>query len=99
VCKLKKTVYGLKQSPRAWFDKFRVSSLKWDFRTLLIILSSSAGLLITSILVVYVDIILTGSDCDSTEKAKEYLKTQFVTKNMTGKSIFLRFKLLPVNKE
>ena len=97
MCKLKKTVYGLMQSPRAWFDKFRVSSLKWDFRTLLIILSSSAGLLITSILV-YVDI-LTESDCDSTEKAKEYLKTQFVTKNMTGKSIFLRFKLLPVNKE
>jgi len=48
----------------------------------------------TVILIVYVDgIILTGSD-DGIEKAKEYLKTQFVIKRNTGRPRhFLRIEI------
>jgi Reverse transcriptase (RNA-dependent DNA polymerase) len=31
VCKLKKPLYGLKQSPRAWFGRFRSAMLKYGF--------------------------------------------------------------------
>jgi len=32
VCKLKKAIYGLKQSPRTWFDKFSVIAVADGFR-------------------------------------------------------------------
>jgi Reverse transcriptase (RNA-dependent DNA polymerase) len=31
VCKLKKTLYGLKQSPRAWFGRFSGAMKKYEF--------------------------------------------------------------------
>lgn len=32
VCKLKKAIYGLKQSPRAWFDKFSAVAAQYGLR-------------------------------------------------------------------
>ena len=32
VCKLKKSLYDLKQSPRAWFERFTHAMLKWGFK-------------------------------------------------------------------
>ena len=52
------------------------------------------------ILIVYVfDILLTGSDVDGIEKAKQYFKTQFVTKDMGDPHHFLGLKLLTTNTE
>jgi hypothetical protein len=64
VCKLKKTPYGLKQSPRPWFERF--SRVIFDYRQsrvdlTLFIKHSSQGKATT--LIVYVDyIVLTGTD-------------------------------------
>ena len=63
MCKLKKAIYGLKQSLRAGFDKF--SRTRLDFQKCYshhsIFIRSSSGAVI---LIVYVDYLLTESDVD-----------------------------------
>ena len=76
VCKLKKAIYGIKQSPQAGFDKFsrifsEVELQKYYSDHSVFIHRTSSD---TMILVVYVnDIPLTGSDV-GIMKAKEYMR-------------------------
>ena len=67
VCKLMKTLYGLKLAPRAWFDKFYVviSSLGFvasSYDYVLFVKCTDASCVILSL---YVDdMIITGDDVD-----------------------------------
>lgn len=74
VCKLHKSLYGLKQSPRAWYARLHAALLLWG----LIQSNSDPNLYYshterdTTVLLVYVgDILLTGSN----PKLLEHLKT------------------------
>ena len=79
MCRLRCSLYGLKQSPRAWFDRF--SSVVQEFSMLLSTADhsvfyhhSSSGQCIY--LVVYVDdIVITGSDQDGIQKLKQLSPT------------------------
>ena len=66
VCKLKKSLYGLKQSPRAWFERFGKVVISHGYHqsqadhTMFFKFSKEGK---SAILIVYVDdIILTGDD-------------------------------------
>ena len=72
VCRLKKAIYGLKQSSRAWFGRFSQAIKKYDYiqsngdHSMFYKHSNQSKV---TILVIYVDdIIITGND--SEEKAK-----------------------------
>ncbi|KAL0423678.1 UNVERIFIED_CONTAM: Retrovirus-related Pol polyprotein from transposon RE1 [Sesamum radiatum] len=96
VCKLKKAIYGLKQSPRAWFDKFSriigefgFSRCQADYSVF--VQTTKTGMVV---LAVYVDdILITGSDIDGIEEAKTYLQKQFVTKDLGRPRYFLGIEI------
>ncbi|XP_071909660.1 uncharacterized protein [Coffea arabica] len=93
VCKLKKSLYGLKQSPRAWFERFSKVVKKFGFLQsqadhTLFYRHSKEGKV--AILIVYVDdIILTGDDCGGLENLKKFLAKEFEIKDLGNLKYFL----------
>ncbi|RVW85288.1 Retrovirus-related Pol polyprotein from transposon RE1 [Vitis vinifera] len=93
VCKLQKSLYGLKQSPRAWFDRFTKAVLKLGYKQgqadhTLFVKKSHAGKL--AILIVYVDdIILSGNDMGELQNLKKYLSEEFEVKDLGNLKYFL----------
>lgn len=96
VCRLKKSIYGLKQSPRAWFSRFAHVLLQYGFTQAhsdhtSFVLKSGNHLVI---LIVYVDdIILTGNCLVSITKVKKYLSTVFEVKDLGSLRYFLGMEI------
>ena len=92
VCRLQKSLYDLKQSPRAWFskfseviEKFGIQKSKSDHS--IFYKNSQASIIL---LVVYVDdIIITGNDMTSISSLKSFLHGQFHTKDLGMLKYFL----------
>lgn len=96
MCHLKKSLYGLKQSPRSWFGKFSkvvqefgLNMSKYDHSVFYH--QSIAG---TILLVVYVDdIVKTGSDYAWISSLKSFLHSRFHTKELGQLKYFLRVEV------
>ncbi|TYK00118.1 Cysteine-rich RLK (RECEPTOR-like protein kinase) 8 [Cucumis melo var. makuwa] len=93
VCKLQKFLYGLKQSLRAWFDRFTtfVKSQGYSqghFDQTLFTKASKTGKI--AILIVYVDdIVLTGDDQTEISQLKQRMSDEFEIKDLRNLKYFL----------
>ena len=97
VCRLRRSLYGLKQSPRAWFSRF--SSVVQEFG----MFRSTADHFVfyhhnfsgqCIYLVVYVDdIVITGSDENGIQNLKQHLFTHFQTKDLGKLKYFLGIEI------
>jgi len=102
VCKLKKSLYGLKQSPRAWFEKFTQFVKKQEYTQgqadhTLFTKSGQNGMI--TVLIVYVDdIILTGNDEIEMERLKRNLAADFEIKDLGPLKYFLGMEVARSNK-
>ncbi|KAL6323247.1 hypothetical protein AAG906_029254 [Vitis piasezkii] len=97
VCKLRRSLYGLKQSPRAWFGHF--SSVVQEFGMLRSEADHSVFYHHNSssqciYLVVYVDdIVITGSDQEGIQRLKQHLFNHFQTKDLGKLKYFLGLEI------
>ncbi|XP_022853510.1 uncharacterized protein LOC111374981 [Olea europaea var. sylvestris] len=96
VCKLRKSLYGLKQSPRAWFDRFakvlKTQGYQQGQSDHTMFYHLSRG--VKTILIVYVDdIILTGDNIGEMERLKKCLATEFEVKDLGQMRYFLGMEI------
>ncbi|PRQ35290.1 putative RNA-directed DNA polymerase [Rosa chinensis] len=92
VCKLKKSLYGLKQSPRAWFGRFSKSMKAFGYRqsnsdhTLFIKRKNGK---ITALIVYVDDMIVTGDDPKEMNELQKYMSKEFEMKDLGQLKYFL----------
>ena len=101
ICQLKKTLYGLKQSPRAWFGRFTEVMKKYGYKQSIsdhtLFLKKKDGNI--TCLIIYVDdMIITGDDTDEIAELKKNLFQEFEMKDLGLLKYFLGIEVLRSKK-
>ncbi|RVW90637.1 Retrovirus-related Pol polyprotein from transposon RE1 [Vitis vinifera] len=96
VCKLKKSLYGLKQSPRAWFGRFTKSMRAFGYRQSnsdhTLFLKKKHGK-ITALIVYVDDMVVTGNDPEERKALQNYLSREFEMKDLGHLKYFLEIEV------
>ena len=101
VCKLRKSIYGLKQSPRCWFSKLTTALLKYGFTqsnadyTHFSFVKGSTSL---HILVYIDDFIIASNDLSVLQRFKNYLSECFHMKDLGKLKYFLGIEVARSNE-
>ena len=92
VCKLKKSLYGLKQSPRAWFGRFTRFMKKIGYRQSnsdhTLFLKHRCGK-VTALIIYVDDMVVTGDDFEEIQKLQDQLSSEFEMKDLGSLKYFL----------
>nr|GFC92644.1 putative reverse transcriptase, RNA-dependent DNA polymerase [Tanacetum cinerariifolium] len=96
-CRLKKSLYGLKQSPRAWFGRFTLKMKRYGFKQ-----SNSDHTLFlknrknrVTCLIIYVDdMVITKNDEEEIKRLNEGLFVEFKLKDLGNLKYFIGIKVL-----
>ena len=96
-CKLRKALYWLKQSPRAWFGRFAAAMKKFGYKQSnsdpTLFLKKRNGLI--TCLVIYVDdMVITGDDVKEIDNLKHRLFLEFEMKDLENLKYFLGIEVL-----
>lgn len=96
VCKLKKSIYGLKQSPRNWFSKLSTKLLQLEFtqsKSDLSLFFSHTTSNITIILLYVDDLLICGNNTTELPKFKTLLSQSFNMKDLGPINYFLGIEI------
>ena len=101
VCRLKKSLYGLKQSPRAWFDRFRRAVWNMGYGQCNgdhTVFYRHTNKKITIVAVYVDDIIITGDDEEEIKRVKGCLSKEFEVKDLGNLKYFLGIEVARTEK-
>lgn len=96
VCRLKRALYGLKQSPRAWFGRFTLAMKQNGYKqsnadhTLFL---KQRGKLITCLIIYVDDMVITGSDEEEMARLRNNLFQEFEMKDLGNLQYFLEIEV------
>ncbi|KAJ4746686.1 Retroelement pol polyprotein-like [Rhynchospora pubera] len=96
VCRLKKSLYGLRQAPRMWFSKLTTALQKYGFtqsRADYSLFVCAKGTTFLTVLVYVDDLIVAGNDCEAIKKFKQYLSGTFHMKDLGLLKYFLGIEM------
>jgi hypothetical protein len=101
VCKLQRALYGLKQSPRAWFGRFSLAMKKYGFTQSnsdhTLFLKRQQGK-VTALIIYVDDMIITGDDKEEISRLQGQLASEFEMKNLGGLKYFLGIEVARSNQ-
>jgi hypothetical protein len=96
VCRLKKSLYGLKQSSRAWFERFTKSMIAFSYHQSnsnhTLFLKKQQGK-ITALIIYVDDMVVTGNDPEERKALQNYLSKEFEMKDLGDLKYFLGIKV------